>query len=383
MAGTPQLDRFGRVEASLGCADSSSADDLDAFFEERRGPLVGWDNPHVTELGPGRWLWLAHDTYLDYSGRATDLDAVGSQIQNVAFVQDGSCFSLLHRGSPGQRVNFETGDGSITPGNFLWPLGSEVHGDRLWVFWGETASAPINETPPGHGITRHPVSTWLASYDRSTLERLTFAPAPNPGVEPVYGFAVASDETHTYLFGNTNQLNFWRNGGFENGPHSATRMYLARVERGQLDQQPSYWDGDGWSPAPSAAVPISERFYAENTMQPRYLEGRWFSVVQRDGFFGSDLWLEAAPNAWGPWVAMEVVQHRPRPAAVEKNSYQPIMLPWSSAENGMQIAISENAVKWFQALEDPSLYRPAVLELDWPSDSDTRIDEALRRLGND
>ena len=381
-AGAPQPDELGRIEASLGCAASGSAEDLDAFFEQRRGPLIGWDNPHVTELGADRWLWLVHDTYLDYSGRANDLEAVGSQVQNVAFIQDGNCFSLLHRGTPDERLNFERGDGSIAPEHFLWPLGSEVDGDRLWVFWGETASAPINETPPGHGITRHPVATWLASYDRSTLERLSFAPAPNPGVEPVYGFAVASDESHTYLFGNTNQLNFWRNGGYENGPHSATRMYLARVDRGQLDQEPAYWTGTDWSSSAADAMPISDRFYAENTMQPRYLDGRWFSVVQRDGFFGNDVWLEAARDPWGPWVAMDVIEHRTRDATVEKNSYQPIVLPWSSAEKGVQIAISENAVKWFEALEDPSLYRPTIFEVEWPSDSHARIDEAIGRLAN-
>ncbi len=379
--GSPHFDVNGRVRADLGCADDVSPTALHEFFAERRGPLLGWDNPHVIELETNRWLWLVHDTYLDYSGDATDLDSMGGQIQNAAFIQDESCFSVVHGGTPWQRANFEIGDERLPFGHFLWPLGMEVDDDRLWVFWGETVTA--DPPPPrGHGIIRHPVGTWLASYDVDSLERLSFDPAPNSGVDPVYGFAVASDDEHSFLFGNTNQLNLWRNGGYENGPHSTTKMYLARVPLGQLDADPSYWDGASWSEDASDAVPITDRFWAENTMQPRYIDGQWISVVQRDGFFGVDVWLEVAPNPWGPWIAAETLPYEPRPAKVEKNSYQPIILPWSSADQGISIAISENAVLWRRAIADPSLYRPGVFSLDWPDDAEARMVGALEMLAN-
>ena len=77
------------------------------------------------------------------------------------------------------------------------------------------------------------------------------------GPEPLYGYAVASDETHTYLFGNTYQQNLTLEGGFWDGPHSATAMWLARVPRGRLDQAPDYWDGSGWVDDRDRAEPIS------------------------------------------------------------------------------------------------------------------------------
>lgn len=379
--GQPSYNEQSRLETKIGCADGLDTDSLDAFFADRAGPLLGWDNPHVTRLGDDRWLWLLHDTYLDYTGTAADLNVLGHQIQNAAMIQTGSCFSIQHRGTPTRRVNFEVGDERISADNFLWPLGSEVDGDRLWVFWGETTTAEV--TPPrGEGISRYPIATWLASYDVETLERRSFEPAPNPGIDPVYGFAVSSDETHTYLFANTNQLNYLREGGYDNGPHSATRMFLGRVPKGQLDEPPTYWDGSTWTQTPEDAVPISERFYAENTMQPRYLDGQWVSVVQRDGFHGVDVWLEVAKDPWGPWIVHEVVAYEPRPSSVEKNSYQPIILPWSSAESGVQIAISENAVIWHRALADPSNYRPRIFEMDWPDDPNAFIEEALAGLAD-
>lgn len=378
VVGRPTINDRGKVETLVGCSDGTDSASLDRFFAEQQGPLAGWDNPHVTDLGNGRSLWLMHDAYLNYDGTA---QVLGDQIQNMAMIQRGSCFTSQHLGTPTDRVNFELGDGTIAEGNFLWPLGSETDGDRLWVFWGETANA--DETAPlGEGITRYPVATWLASYDLQTLERLSFQPAPNPGVDPVYGFAVASDEEFSYLFANTNHLNFVRQGGYANGPHSATRMFLARLPKGQLYQQPTYWDGTDWSRSAADARPISERFYAENTMQPRYLHGQWISVVQRDGFFGVDVWLEVARDPWGPWIAHEVIAYEPHPSEVEKNSYQPIILPSSSPENGVQIAISENAVVWHRAKADPTNYRPGVFEMDWPDDPDAVIEAALARLSD-
>lgn len=361
----PVVNDIGLIETRLGCAASLASTDLHEFFGERRGPLIGWDNPHVIQLGPQRWLWLNHDTYLDYAGGAESLHDGGDQIQNVALEQNATCFSMLHRGTPAKRLNFEIGDGHVDRNRFLWPLGGEVDGDVVKVFWAETIpSVP----PPGpeDGIIRHPTKTWLAQYDVTTLERLTFAPAPNSGVEPIYGFAVASDADHSYLFGNTNMLNLAREGGFFNGPHSATKMFLARVPRGRLEVPPEYWNGSGWTDNAALSKPISDRFFAENTMQPRYIDGQWLSVVQEDGFYSREVFLDVAEHPWGPWVTVAHRTYTGRPAQVEKNSYQPIILPWSSPEDGISIIISENARHWPHAVADPPLYRPGVFEFAWP-----------------
>ena len=370
--GGPALDALGRVSWSLGCASGTSAADLDEFFAARRGPLLGWDNPHVYELGPDRWLWIIHDTYLDHRfaerpDAAIGLLDDGPQIQNAALVQEGACFTLLHRGTPDRRSNFEPGTGQGGPERFLWPLGGEVHDGRLLVLWSEMErSSP--PPAPGDGIVRHPVRTWLAEYDPATLERLRFEPAPNDGVDPIWGFAVASDDDATYLFGNTNLLNLDRQGGWWAGPHSATRMYVGRVDRGRLDQVPAYWDGAGWSSDPADAAVISERFWTENTMQPRFVEGRWLSIVKEDGFDGDELWLETAEHPWGPWRVVERRPYSARPADVATNTYQPILLPWSSLEAGVQVVVSQNAVTWRDAVASPARYRPGATSFEWPDD---------------
>jgi len=355
----------GRVTTKVGCLKDLSATTLEAAFRRRVGPLIGWDNPHIYPLGNGRRLWLVHDSYLDYQGGAQTLHDRGPQIQNLAFVQQGTCFTLIHRGTQTNRLNFEPGIGAVPGTSFFWPLGGALHRSRLQIFWGKMEYS-VPRPGPGDGLTRHPVSTWLATYNPKTLERVSFERAPNAGVFPQYGFAVESTTQHTYLFGNSNLLNLDREGGFYNGPHSATKMYLARVPLGRLEVAPSYRTADGWSSEASDAVPISSRFFVENTMQPRRFGDRWISVAKVDGFWGSDVVIDVADKPWGPWRTVRRFEHQTRYGNDIMNSYQPILLPWVQRSGQLGIVISENARSWPEAVANPALYRPSVMSVPFP-----------------
>ena len=187
--------------------------------------------------------------------------------------------ALLHAAPPGHAtapLSFETGTGESLLSRWFWPLGGETIDGRLHVVWVEMVKTSDPRPPDGLGWV--PAQTWLATYEASTLTRLAFRPAPDAGVEPVYGFAVSSDDAHTYLFGNTFDQNLERQGGYWACPCSATEMYVARVPRGRLDAAPEYHTAAGWSSDAARAVPIVDRFHAENPMQPRYLGGRWVAV---------------------------------------------------------------------------------------------------------
>ena len=238
----------GHLATDVGCAEGTSAAALDAFFRERIGPVLGLDYQHVYPLGGDRYLWLFQDTFIDHTGRATSFDQA-SFAHNTAMVQQGRCFTLLHRGTATAPTSFEPGDGERILSRWFWPLGGELVGGRLQVFWAEMAKTADPSPPDGLGWV--PVGTWLATYDAATLARLSFQPAPVSGVAPIYGFAVASDAEHTYLFGNSFDQNLARQGGYNACPCSATRMYLARVPRGALDAQPEFRTADGWSPDPA------------------------------------------------------------------------------------------------------------------------------------
>ena len=346
----------GHLATDVGCAENTSAAALDAFFRDRIGPAMGEDYQHVYPLGGDRYLWLFQDTFLDHTGRATSFDQAAFA-HNTALVQRGRCFTLLHRGTATAPTSFEPGTGERILSRWFWPLGGELAGGRLQVFWAEMVKTADPSPPDGLGWA--PVRTWVATYDAGTLERLSFHLAPDFGVDPIYGFAVASDAEHTYLFGNTFDQNLARQGGYHACPCSATRMYLARVPKGALDASPEFRTADGWSADANAAVPIVDRYHAENPMQPRFLDGRWVSVTKVDGYWGEELAVDVAPAPWGPWTTTTRRPLLPRGADPLMNTYHAHLLPWTAG--GLVVSVSQNARDMPRdAWNRPDRYRPQV-----------------------
>jgi len=227
----------GHLRTDVGCAADLTADGLDRFLAGRLGPLLGWDYQHVYGLGGDRYLWLFQDAFIDHTGA---VDSLGRSrfAHNAALLQTGRCFQLLHGGTASRPEPFEAGDGTGSiRGKWWWPMGGETIDGVLYVFWAEMVKDPYDPAPPD-GLGWHPNRTYLATYDPVTLVRRSFGLAPDAGAVPIFGYAMASDDTHTYLFGNTFEQNLVREGGFWNGPHSATDMWLARVSRGRLDRRP-------------------------------------------------------------------------------------------------------------------------------------------------
>lgn len=328
----------GHVATDVGCAAGTSATALDVFFRERVGPVLGHDYQHVVALGGDRQLWLFQDTFIDHTGRATRLDQA-SFAHNTALLQHGRCFTLLHRGTAAAPLSFEPGTGDQILDRWFWPLGGEASGGELEVFWVEMHKTGDPRPPDGLGWI--PAATWLATYDATTLARRSFRPASAAGVTPVYGYAVASDAEHTYLFGNSFDQNLARQGGYHACPCSATAVFLARVPRGALHAAPEYRTADGWSADPDAAVPIVDRHHAENPMQPRFLEGRWVAVTKVDGYWGDDLTVDVAPQPWGPWTTVSRRPLPPRGGDPLMNTYHAHLLP--STGGGLVISVSQNA----------------------------------------
>ncbi len=351
----------GHLGTDVGCADDLSVDSLNRFLGDRIGPVLGWDYQHVYPLGGDRYLWVFQDAFLDHSGVVNTLGAARF-VHNAALVQDGTCFQLLHRGTSNRPDAFEVGDGRADlRTKWFWPMGGELVGDELWMFWVEMIKDPYDPDPP-NGLGWHPERTFLASYDATTLERTSFFLAPNSGALPVYGYAVSSDDTHTYLFGNTFEQNMFRDGGFWNGPHSATDMWLARVPFGRVATAPEYRTADGWSLDAADAVPIVSRFFAENPMQPRFVDGQWVATTAVDGYWGDQLAVDVAPDPWGPWTTVQFGPLVPRNGDPKMNTYHAQPLPWRDGYGSVLITVSNNARNMLRdAWNTPRRYRPMVI----------------------
>ena len=349
------------VATDAGCAATTTSEGLEQFFAERVGPIVGHDSPRIIRLDSDRWLWLLQDSFTDYAGNASSM--VGSQYTNsTALLQEGSCFTVLERGTDQHAESFEPGNGESFD-RFFWPAGGTVENGLLRVFWIEIIrDPPLTEAIDGVNV--HPRRTWLATYDAGTLRRISFVPAPDPGVSPVYGFDVVDDGDFSYLFGNSFQQNLSIEGGYANGPHSATSMWLARVPRGRLDLHPQYRTATGWSALHSDAVPISTRYWTENAMHPVLMDGRWLAVTKVDGFLGSDLVVDAAADPWGPWTQITSVAATPRGDPTDIVTYAPLPLPWLDPDGALIVGLSQIDVAWQNHDGgDPARYRPRYLAI--------------------
>ncbi len=353
----------GHVSTDVGCARDLSAAALDEFFAARVGPVLGWDYQHVYPLGGNRHLWLFQDTFIDHSNTAATLGAA-SFVHNSALIQEGNCFRLLHRGSTTRPTPFELGSGTTTLNTWFWPMGGEVHGGRLYVFWAEMRKDPDPRPPDGLGW--HPVATHIAAYDPNTLARLDFRRATSGGASPIYGYAVESDDTYTYLFGNTFEQNLSREGGWSNGPHSGTKMFLARVPKGRLLDAPEYWTRTGWTTDRRNAHAFLQRHWSEFPMQPRYMDGQWIASTAVNGYWGDAFELDVANNPWGPWTTIASGPLVPRGADWKMNTYHAHLMPWRDGYGQAVVSVSNNARNMLRdAWPNPSRYRPNVLAFPW------------------
>ena len=282
----------------IDCLPNLSATALQGRLRDRLGPLLGFDNPKLVPLGGNRTLWLLTDPYVDLSGANDGPLQPTDYVHNTLLLQEGHCFSLIQRVDGGLPWEFQP---SISPQEWFWPLGGSIgQGGLLYVFWSrmveDGAQAFLD------GITRHPVQTWLGVYDPTSFATISFARAPNSGVFPQYGSAVqTAADGYSYLFGNSNMLELSREGGYgAPSPFSGTRMYVARVPAGQFQAAPQYWTGGGWSASAGAAAPFSSRWSISNAMQPRLIDGVWYSSVKRDEFWGDRVRRRTSRRAAGP-----------------------------------------------------------------------------------
>jgi len=356
----------GYVSTYVGCASSLDAAGLDAFFRQRIGPVLGWDYQHVYPLGGDRYLWLFQDAFIDHSGRATTLVNVGFA-QNIAMLQSGRCFTVFHRGTTAMPSSFEPGTGEVVNKHWWWPLGGQVNGQKIQVFWAEMVADPT-QPPVGDGLPWHPVATWLATYDTRDLTRLSFTKAPNPGNKPLYGYAVASDDNFSYLFGNTYQQNLSLEGGFWSGVHSATAMWLARVPKGQLNTAPQYRADKGWTDDATKALPFLDRYWSENPMEARLIDGQWVASTKINGFWGDTFAIDTADHPWGPWTTVQEGPIAGRGGDPLLNTYNVEPLPWRASDGSLILSVSENAKNMPRdAYPHPERYRPTFRQVPFPS----------------
>lgn len=349
------------------CAASSTAAGLDAFFSgDDAAGLAGADYPHAVDLPDGRTLWLFQDAFV-----GADRSLIGDRFaHNAALVQDGNCFELLP--APG-------GDGTSFLGSWveqglndwIWPLDAEIGADgHLWLFVAEVHNP--ESTGAAHGA--FPLGTWRARYSLPELELIDFQPAADPG-RALFGYSIVSDDEWSYLYGHcyTQFASALEAIGFD--PGCSPYAYLARVPKGELDDEPEYWDGEGWTRVRADRELVLEAEQSMPVSVERFGDV-YVAASDEDDWYGPDVVVRTAPLPQGPWT--EVLRYTPETGCAECNNYGAFVLPRLEGDQ-VVIAQSNNAWNMGEAFADASLYRIDVRAVDVPGVSAASLVRSPRR----
>jgi hypothetical protein len=337
-----------RSAVATTCAGDTSAAGLTAAFADRVEGVTGADYQRALGLPDGRVLWTFQDAFLSRPDGADD-----RLVHNVGLLQDGSCFTLLRNGTPGDPAAWIAPELTDTFHRWFWPLGATLADDgTIGLFVAE-----FRERGGQYLSRSEPVATWLAVLDASTMSLIELRPAPDHGPS-LYGWSVADDDTYTYLYGHC-----YRQFGFGFLGHDActANVTVARTARGDLDGPLQYWDGENWVDDPSAAANVAPptapdgTTRAINPMQVARVGGRWIAVTKEGDWWGDTLYLDRADSPTGPWTTTTTIT--PEPIGPDHNTYFASLHP--SADGSVMIGLSNN--RWDGAHADG--YRPTFMSV--------------------
>ncbi len=370
VGGTAKLVDVAHAETSTECAAGIDTTSLNQFIANELGDLVGFDTPRVIALPDGRNVWTVQDAFISATpgARSSSLRPPTGFAHNALVVQDGNCFTTLHGPiTPGGHcavsdASYVGRDLTASCSHWFWPTGGGLDQlGRLAVFYVEMA----NERGSGAAPSAHPVAVWVARLDAATFDLISFAPAPAAAADVVYGSAIESDSSFSYLFG-------WSYDQF-NLPDPTSpppsQVFVARVPVGRFDLQPTYWNGSAWAAERAAAVAVSSSPLGEaNPIQPRLIDGMWVSVVKSGDWNGTAVRVDGALSPQGPWTPLQSVTVPTRTLDGQTNTYSAALMPWRSATGNLVVALSNNAWQMDPlALDTPTLYQPRLFELAAPA----------------
>jgi hypothetical protein len=285
-------------------------------------------------------MWITNDSFLTADGSSTNLrDA--TFVRNAAFTERAGRLGLIH--DIDQAFLAHTGNPLDA---WWWFHGGVTVDNHLHCFVTEMKRTG----PRGWAINFDYTATWIATISTRNGKVTNLRPAPNSGARPVYGFAVASDNSWTYLFGN--------NALYGVG---TTENFVARVPYGEVDHRPTYWDGSRWSNDPASAVSIHTGGSWANRLHVLRHGERWLATCKHDEFYGNELHVLEAPGPTGPWRVI----HRRILDTVSGDgrtcTYDVQARP--SGDDTLKVWWSNNAYAEASVHASPGWYRPATIML--------------------
>ena len=336
------------------CAAGTTAADLTAFFD-RGDPIIGTDYQRAYPLPDGHILWLFQDAFLPTSHGA-------QLVHNVGLLQSGPCFQLLRNGSNDAPTSYLFPELTDRYDRWFWPLGGNLGNDGdLHVFVAEMV-----EHGPRYLTHVEPVATWLVTIDIGDLTVVESRLAPDPSPE-LYGWSVVSQGEHSYLYAHCyRQFGYdplwFAPSTFAHDLGCTADVTVARVPRGEIGNDPEYWNGSAWVDDPGEAVPVIPQEGRDvNPTQVALLDGRFVAVTKVGDWWGDTIALDVAGSPEGPWRTYDTITVEPECAGC--NTYFASVVPYGADHSSFVVGLSHNTFPG----DDLSRYAPSFFRVPTPA----------------
>lgn len=183
---------------------------------------------------------------------------------------------------------------------------------------------------------------------------------PDP-TRPLWGAAVEEAGDWLYVYGTANP----------DPKHVFGRsLRVARVLP-ELVGEPrawQYWDGSHWQSQEDRAVVLIPAVGGVSQVLSVFHRGStWYAVSKRDELLGRDLVIWKAPAPTGPFMPSSPLAEIPSDSADGLLRYMPLAHPdLLPSEHSVVVSYSRNVADLERLLKDPTLYRPAFLQVPLP-----------------
>ena len=183
----------------------------------------------------------------------------------------------------------------------------------------------------------------------------------------LYGWSVASDDTHTYLYAHCyRQFGFDEFfSGYAHDQSCSDEVTVGRVPKGRLDLAPEYWNGMWWSDTSADAVSVIPANHQQRYINPAQVmfDGeQWIAVTKAGDWWGDRVFVDVAPSPIGPWSTYHTLRIPTKCA--DCNTYFASWVPWEAADGDRIVGISHN--RWDGLRSE--VYRPTFFEVPAPPD---------------
>ena len=330
-----------------------TAQDFQNVANGRSASFGVGDITSVVRLPDGRRFFTFGDTaYYDvaHDGHAGALQGFGN---NSAWVQSGSCFTLLNRPGPGARSWLlpPQHDGSV-----YWPAASVVVGPRLYVFLNRV----FLDRPFGRSVGSAIAAFDLPSLSLARISTIPFQPAGVLGIGATY------EAGYLYAYSSRRRPCAFCFAG---------DLYVARVREGQIPV-PGAWryrSGSSWVAGAGAARPVLTSAVSNADVR-RYGNG-YLLVTKPLSIIGPDVHAWWSPSPVGPWRNLGSVFSVPDPPPSfvpgftyrHAYTYAPTVLAGMRlADGGLLASYNVNSFDPGELLRDGRMGGPRFLSVHLP-----------------